>query len=302
MKKILPRKLGSYIFRAATIASFFFAPIVYAGTLSCSVTTSAACTGTVIYRMSGSSNAHAELPSQSTVTYNSNVVCCAGVTGLSNSCTAPSATALILSGITNAHSQINTQTGYVNNACISVPSGGSVSVGYVTDPTTCVGAGYDTTLGTINSNTNSHVGNTTAYTTKICATASAGAVLLSNGVLTSSVFDTTSSSTSIGYNSIMWKGLLGGAGFNEGKVLFQLAASNLSTGPWNYYGGATCGALDWFETTGPDSPIELKGTSCVSNWNNKRYFRYKVKICSNDCVTGGSNTPTINKVIVNWSS
>lgn len=275
---------------------------VYAGTLSCSVTTAGACTGTVIYRMSGSSNAHAELPSQSTTAYNSNVVCCSGVTGLSNSCTAPSAIALKLDKVTNAHSQINSQTGYTNNACISVPSGGSVTVGYVTDPNTCVGSGYDTTLGTINSNTNSHVGNATAYTTKICASASASASLPVTGTLTSSVFDTTASSTSIGYNSIMWKGLLGGAGFNEGKVRFQLAAASSATGPWNYYGGSTCGALDWYDTTGPDSPVELKGTSCVSNWNNKRYFRYKVQICSNDCVTNGANTPTINKIIVNWSS
>ena len=122
-----------------------------------------------------------------------------------------------------------------------------------------------------------------------------------SGVLTSSVLDTTPDSTSIGYNSIMWKGALGGTGANEGKVRFQLAASADPAGPWEYYGGDTCGPLDWFDSLGPDKPIELKGSSCLSSWNNKRYYKYKVQICSNDCVTAGPNTPTVEKVIINWA-
>ena len=142
---------------------------VNAVTLSCSVTTAAACTGTVIWRMSGATNAHAELPSQSTAAYASNVVCCSGVTGLGNACTGTFATALKLSGVTNAHVQ---QSGtYAQSACISVPSGGSVSVGY--QATNCTG--FDTTLGSMTGTTNAHVGNTTAYTTKICGTATGAA-------------------------------------------------------------------------------------------------------------------------------
>ncbi|MEK7510372.1 MAG: hypothetical protein AAB567_02320 [Patescibacteria group bacterium] len=140
--------------------------ILYAGTLSCSVTTAAGCSGTVIWRMSGSTNAHAELPSQATAAYDSNVVCCSGVTGLGNSCTGTFATALKLSGITNAHAEQNSQTNYGNNVCISVPSGGSVSIGY--QSTNCTG--FDTTLGSMTGTTNAHVGDGTAYTTKICAT------------------------------------------------------------------------------------------------------------------------------------
>jgi len=122
-----------------------------------------------------------------------------------------------------------------------------------------------------------------------------------SGTLTSSVFDTTASSSTVGYNSIMWKGTFGGAGQNEGKVLFQLAGSASATGPWNFYGGSTCGALDFFDSTGPNVPIELKGASCFSAWNNMRYFRYKVKVCSNNCVASGANSPTINDVMINWS-
>ena len=143
--------------------------VAYAGTLSCSVTTAAGCSGTVIWRMSGSTNAHAELPSQATAAYDSNVVCCSGVTGLGNSCSGTFATALKLSGTTNAHVQ---QTGsYAQNACISVPSGGSVSIAY--QATNCTG--YDTTLGSMTGTTNAHAGNTTAYTTRICGTAAGAA-------------------------------------------------------------------------------------------------------------------------------
>ncbi len=144
---------------------------VNAGTLSCSITTAAACTGTVIWRMSGATNAHAELPSQTTAAYASNVVCCSGVTGLGTSCAGTFATVLKLSGVTNAHSEQNSQANYANNACMSVTSGGTVSVGY--QATNCTG--FDTTLGSMSGTTNAHVGDGTAYTTKICGTATAGA-------------------------------------------------------------------------------------------------------------------------------
>ena len=73
-------------------------------------------------------------------------------------------------GVTNAHSEQNSQVNYANSACISVPSGGSVSVGY--QATNCTG--FDTTLGSMTGNTNAHTGDGTAYTTKICATAAEG--------------------------------------------------------------------------------------------------------------------------------
>jgi hypothetical protein len=122
------------------------------------------------------------------------------------------------------------------------------------------------------------------------------------GELTSSVFDTTSTSSNIKYNSIMWKGTLGDESASEGKVRFQLATSATPDGTWNYYGGDTCSAFDWFDPQGPDKPIELNGVNCTNNWNGNRYFRYKVQICSaNDCSSLGMSTPVINSVIVNWS-
>jgi len=144
--------------------------IAHAGTLSCSITTAAACTGgtnTIILRMSGSGNAHAELPSQANGNYATNVVCCSGVTGLGNSCSGTFATVVKLSGTSNGHAEQNSQANYANSACISVASG-SVSVGY--QATNCTG--FDTTIGSMSGVTNAHVGNSAAYPSiQICATA-----------------------------------------------------------------------------------------------------------------------------------
>ncbi len=164
-------------------------PHAYAGTLSCSITTNAACTQTKILRLSDTTNAHAELPSQSTAAYDNNVVCCTNVIGLGNSCAGTNAIAVKLSAATNAHAEQNTEANYAgNNACISVPTGGSVTVGYQASNCT----GYDTTIGSMEATTNSHVGDAAAYTTKICATAS--------GVPQTLVFSI--SDNSIGFGSL----------------------------------------------------------------------------------------------------
>jgi len=138
--------------------------------LSCSITTSALCTGTVILRMSGSTNAHAELPSQSTAVYDNNVVCCTGVTGLGNSCAVSNKEIFArLSGVTNAHIERNTEANanYTTNACLSSTfAGDEITIGYQTNNCT----GYDTTLFSMsNTPTNSMVGGPNEYNNKVCA-------------------------------------------------------------------------------------------------------------------------------------
>lgn len=143
---------------------FFF---VY-GAISCSITTSAGCGGVVMLRISGSSNAHAELPSQSTVVYDNNVVCCTGGTGLSNSCGLNNKVTIVkLSGVTNAHVEQNSQSNYGNNACLSSTyPGDELTIAY--QSTNCTG--YDTTLFSMaNTPTNSQVGLPATYTNKVCA-------------------------------------------------------------------------------------------------------------------------------------
>jgi hypothetical protein len=147
-----------------------FTQIPSSGALSCSITTSAACTGTVLLRMSGMTNAHAELPSQSTAVYNGNVVCCTGVTGLGNSCAASNHEVIArLSGVTNAHIEKNDQSGvnYTQNACLSSSlAGDDIKIGY--QSSNC--DGYDTTLFSMEkSPTNSMIGIPTAYNNKVCA-------------------------------------------------------------------------------------------------------------------------------------
>jgi hypothetical protein len=150
------------------ISVIFFAQLAYAGTLACTVR-AATCLGgeTEIFEMQSTANSHAGLPAAS---YN-NLVCCGGVTGLGNSCAGTFATALKLSGTTDAHARQGTLADYpsATDACVSVPAGGSVSVGY--QATNCLG--FDTTLGGMVGTTNSHVGDGSwaAGTTKICASA-----------------------------------------------------------------------------------------------------------------------------------
>lgn len=149
--------------------------LVYAA-LSCFATSTCVSPNVVIFRMSGAINAHAELANQSTATYNANLVCCTGgPAGFATSCSSGVyAVALKLSSTTNAHVEEGTRTLYANNVCISVPTGGSVSVGTSTN---CAGSGYDTTLASMSAPTNAHVGTSTAYAIKICATAALSSII-----------------------------------------------------------------------------------------------------------------------------
>lgn len=118
------------------------------------------------------------------------------------------------------------------------------------------------------------------------------------GDLISPTFDTTGQADGPAYNSILWQGSLGGVSKDQGLVRLQVAASDSSSGPWTYY-GSNCagGAYDWFEpVAGTPAPI-----SCFNLFNNKRYLKYKLRICSNDCVLAGSYTPQVDDVVVSWS-
>lgn len=148
--------------------------------LSCSVTTAVGCTDTIVLRMSSSTNAHAELPWQSTSGYSNNVICCSGLT--STSCTAGfTATVLKLSSSTNAHVEINTNTNYATSSCISSASG-LATIGYQDNNCT----GYDTTLASMSGDTNASMGTSTVYTKKICGTVAPASLTFT--ISTSSVF------------------------------------------------------------------------------------------------------------------
>jgi hypothetical protein len=158
------------------IASFvFFLSLLYPfsqifAALSCSVTTQAACTGgsVTLLRMSGSTNAHAELPSQSNTNYDNNVICCSSSSSIGNSCSAFNKQVFLkLSGVTNGTVQETSVNTYGTDACLSDAVGNdTITVGYQNSNCT----GYDTTLASISSSDNAHIGDGSAYTRKVCAT------------------------------------------------------------------------------------------------------------------------------------
>ena len=103
---------------------------------------------TIVFHMSGSTNAHAELPGVGTSNYMKNTVCCYGVAGLGTSCSGNYETIVRLSGTTgtNAHVERNTQTNVNYNnqkACLSSSyAGDEITIGY--QASNC--NGYETTL------------------------------------------------------------------------------------------------------------------------------------------------------------
>lgn len=118
------------------------------------------------------------------------------------------------------------------------------------------------------------------------------------GEIVSPTFDTYAINGA-NFNWIKWKGTkIGGT-----RVRLRLATSNSSGGPWTFYGewGGSCGTGLWYEPSDQDVPAEVK--YCNTTFNNNRYFRYKVQLCSSTAcgAPGGSTSSTVNDVIVNWS-
>lgn len=122
-----------------------------------------------------------------------------------------------------------------------------------------------------------------------------GGGLPATGELVSPTFDTYAVNGA-NFNWILWKGSAP-AGT---RVRLQLATSNSSGGPFTFIGrsGTTCNSTTFYEPA-VNTSVEI---GCQSDHNNKRYFRYKAQLCSSsDCSSSGTQTPTVDDVIVNWS-
>lgn len=251
---------------------FLGVSIARAGTLSCTVATTCP-SGTVIYRMSGTDNAQGELASQSNYTQ---LVCCSGVSGLTNTCSGTYATALKLSGTTNAHGEENSQSNYAQSACIGVPSGGSVSVGYQSSNCT----GYDTTVGSLKATTNAHLGDGTAYTTKICATATGAAPQ----TLTFSISDNT-----IGFGALSSSAARYATGDTTGSGTDSADAHTISvaTNASNGYVVTVNGTTLTCATCGGATITPIGASSAASSVGNEQ-FGLRVGVNSG---TGTASTP-----------
>lgn len=111
------------------------------------------------------------------------------------------------------------------------------------------------------------------------------------GSLESAIFDTQTYGI---LNSIIWQGTKPSINTD---VKFQIAVSNDENGPWNYYGPGQNPNSYFGINSNPDEPILIQGAD--RQWvKNKRYLRYKVFLESNLCQT---QTPIVNKIILNWS-
>jgi hypothetical protein len=110
------------------------------------------------------------------------------------------------------------------------------------------------------------------------------------GTLDSSTFD-TSVEGGAQINSVLWQGALPSP-VNNASVGFQFAVSDSSSGPWDYAGYD--GTPNTWYVTGPGAS---KAVDLVFHYN-ARYFRYRVKLTSNQSQT---QSPRVDAINVNWS-
>ena len=119
----------------------------------------------------------------------------------------------------------------------------------------------------------------------------------------SQTFD-TNAVNGAGYHSIIWRGTEPA----NTNVKIQLATSNCANGKtnpsacndagdWTYYAdnGTTCATTNYYTAV---ANVSQRLNKCNTQFNNKRYFRYKVILEANltrDII------PTVDEVSVNWT-
>ena len=126
----------------------------------------------------------------------------------------------------------------------------------------------------------------------VCATSDYKVVTSWVATSTSSTLDSATFDTGVTngaqLNSALWQGSQP-AGTTVG---FQFAASNSSSGPWSFLGSD--GTANSYYTVNVNTSQKLS----YSDFNNYRYFRYRVKLTSDQTQR---LTPIVGKVIVNYS-
>jgi hypothetical protein len=183
-------------------AVVFSAHFVLGASLSCSVTTSGACSDTIVMYLQndtgGDVNAHAQ---NASVASYANVVCCAP-TGDTLSLTCSDQIYGRLSSVDNAHFEQNNQDIYSVEQCLSA-STHRVVCGY---STTGCGA-FDTCLFSYASSdganvTNSHVATCAEYTADVCCTLNDRPVLASALLNATSVFNLSDDNLTLQLGSV----------------------------------------------------------------------------------------------------
>lgn len=120
---------------------------------------------------------------------------------------------------------------------------------------------------------------------------------LTDGILTSATID-TEKEDGVTFMGFIWHGTQP-AGTS---VNFQIAVSNSSSGPWNFFGPGG-GSEVWYGracprpgsgSAGPNVPICVDKTLA----NNYRYIRYRVRLRTNE---EGTSTPIVDDIVTLWA-
>ncbi len=143
-------------------------------------------------------------------------------------------------------------------------SGGAGNIGTTTDATS--------TFASASNISTSTVGQITLATTT------------TSGWLESATLD-TQITQGAAINSVVWQGIQP-VGTN---VMFQIAMSNSSAGPWSYAGYDGSGST-YFSPASPNVSVD------VENFHNYQYFRYKIFLNPS-----GGVGPTVMDAMINWS-
>lgn len=166
------KKRGLLVF-SLVLTSLFFLSLNFVSADSCSVVTRSTCSssgGHVVMGLYSSTNAHAELASQSNYNY---VLCC----DFSGSTTCTGTNKIVgLSSATNAHAEITALTGYNYDVCY-----GDLSC---TDSTSSAcPSSYPIATVSLSSITNAHVAQFDYYPEKICCQHSTPAASCGNSIV-----------------------------------------------------------------------------------------------------------------------
>ncbi len=257
------------------LAIFLLTPAIsQAALLSCNVSSSA-CAGSqvTVFKMQATTNAQSELNSQSNYTQR---VCCGGVTNLGTACSGSFVTVLKLSGTINAHAEQNSQSNYANSVCLSVPSTETISLAYQANNCT----GYDTTIASISGVTNAHMGDSSAYATKICATVPES--------LTFSISDNT-----IGFGGLSASGARYATGDTLGATSNVADAHTISAST-NASNGYTITVNGTTLTSGAFTVTAIGGTATASAPGTKQFGERLI-------VNSGTGSATSPYASANWA-
>lgn len=217
-------------------------PVVPTAQLQCSLRSASCNAGeTDMLHLSAQYNAHAELPGQSGFP-SPYKICCSGPIAVGAACSGSYANFLDLYSPSNSHVEKQSGSGgYLNDACIS---SSAIRCEYAADCSTInpVSGGSAACLASISGDTNAHIGDCCAYSTKVCCW----------------LDDTISPAVDIGYSPSVFSGV---DTTEADRVTFTATATDNS-------GGTGLKSINIYV----DGAVKATCTSSPCTWTNTLSF------------------------------